>query len=593
MALKNNTSGPPPLNPKQNPEKPRVLAQPWFRRRLQWFMLCRVVVASFFLGTAAIRNIQLGDSLLRPELVWIYALAVSVYMLSLLYVLLLPALKDLKPFVCVQIALDLLCIALLLLATGGIDSMFAFMFSIEVIAASILLYWTGGLTSATIASLLYSSMVVAQRLGIIISPASSPTLMFDYSSIPLYFPIIVNTSSFFLVALLASFLSDQNRRSHRTLAQQLIDISNLEALSENIIQSITGGLITLDLQRRIVSFNRAAAVITGLKPQQVRTRTFELVFPGLDLGLRQFYEKARTAPLRIERFWKRSDGAERFLGFSVAILRDSREDAIGIIISFQDLTGFKELQTSLKRMDRLADMGRLAADFAHEVRNPLASISGSIQVLRQSLQLGPEDERLMDIVVRESKNLSHLIADFSRFARPKNKDRQKLVIKAMADEVLEMFKNSPEYNSTINVVNRLELEIIITANEQQFRQLLWNLLLNAAQATGDGGTIEIDSRTRETGFACPANIERLYGSSDADWVELQVRDTGSGIPQDVIERIFDPFYTTKDRGFGLGLSIVQNIVQEHNGLIMAESKPGTGTTFYCYFIRSDARQAAS
>ena len=593
MALKNNPTGPPPLNPNQAPPKNRVLAQPWFRRRLQWFMLCRVVVASFFLGTAAITHIQQGDSLLRPQLVWIYALAVSVYMLSLLYVLLLPALKDLKPFVCVQIALDLLCIALLLLATGGINSMFAFMFSIEIIAGSILLYWAGGLASATIASLLYSAIVIAQRLGIIVSPASAQTLMFNYSEVPLYFPIIVNTSSFYLVALLASFLSNQNRRSHRTLAKQLVDISNLEALSENIIQSITGGLITLDLQRRIVSFNRAAADITGLTPQQVRTRPFEMVFPGLELGLRQFYEDARTAPLRIERTWRRADGVERFLGFSIAILRDSREDAIGIILSFQDLTGFRELQTSLKRMDRLADMGRLAADFAHEVRNPLASISGSVQVLRQSLRLGPEDERLMDIVVRESKNLSLLIADFARFALPKNKERQRLVIKDMADEVLEMFKNSPEYNSAISIVNCLDSEVIIDANEQQFRQLLWNLLLNAVQATGDGGRIEIDCRTRERGFNCPANIERLYGNSTADWVELQVRDTGSGIPREVIERIFDPFYTTKDRGFGLGLSIVQTIVQEHNGLIMADSTPGEGTTFYCYFPRAGAQQAIS
>ena len=120
MVLKNKTSDLLPLNPKKAPEKPRVLAQPWFRRRLQWFMLCRVVVASFFLGTVAIVQVQAQDSLLRPELVWLYALTVCVYMLSLLYVLLLPALKDLKPFVCIQIALDLLCIAVLLLATGGI-----------------------------------------------------------------------------------------------------------------------------------------------------------------------------------------------------------------------------------------------------------------------------------------------------------------------------------------------------------------------------------------------------------------------------------------------------------------------------------------
>jgi signal transduction histidine kinase len=155
-----------------------------------------------------------------------------------------------------------------------------------------------------------------------------------------------------------------------------------------------------------------------------------------------------------------------------------------------------------------------------------------------------------------------------------------------------MFKNSPEYNSSVSIINALVPEVSIQANEQQFRQLLWNLILNAAQATPSGGRIEIDCRTRETGFACPANIERLYGTSAADWVELQICDTGSGIPKEALDRIFDPFYTTKERGFGLGLSIVQNIIQENNGLIMAESTPGKGTAFYCYFIRSDAPKAA-
>jgi len=588
MALQNNPAAPLLPHPGRAPEKNRAVAQPWFRRRLQWFMLSRVVIASFFLGTVAVAQFRHGDSLLRPELVWIYGLAVCIYLLSLIYVLLLPALRDLKPFVYLQIALDLLCIAVLLLATGGIDSMFAFMFSIEIIPASILLYWTGGLAAAAAASMLYSALVILQRMGMLVSPIAAERLIFDYSGVPLYFPIIVNTSAFFLVGLLASFLADQNRRSRQKLAQQLVDISNLEALNEHIIQSITGGLITLDLQRRIVSFNRAAADITGLAPQQVRNRPFELVFPGLDLGLRQFYENARTAPLRIERSCRLASGTERFLGFSIAILRDSREAAIGIIISFQDLTGVRELQASLQRMDRLAAMGRLAADFAHEVRNPLASISGSVQILRQSLKLGPEDEHLMDIVVRESSNLSQLITDFSRFARPEGKERQPLAIKPVADEVLEMFKNSPEYNSAVSLSNNLDPRVYIEANAQQFRQLLWNLLLNAAQATPGGGRIEIDCRTRETGFACPANIERLYGSSNADWVELQVRDNGTGIPRADIDRIFDPFYTTKERGFGLGLSIVQNIIQEHGGLIMAESTSGAGTAFYCYFIRSNA-----
>jgi two-component system sensor histidine kinase PilS (NtrC family) len=559
------------------------------KRRLQWLMFFRAVITSFFLGIAAITQLQKGDSYLAPHLVYIYGLTGSVYFLTFVYAFIIYVIKNFKAFAYVQIMADVILITLLMFITGGVNSIFSFMYSISIISASIILYISGGILTATVSSLFYSCLIVLQHYHLI-SPIQIGFLVTTgYSGTPLYFPIIVNVSAFYLVAFLGSFLAEQTKKSRIQLQEKQVDLENLEALNENIIQSINSGLLTLDLDRRVITFNQAAQEITGLSLSQVYMKHVEEVFPDIEpfvsSDMTDMSNKLRNP--RFEMSFTRDDEKVLHLGFSLSCLRDKNGNEIGNILGFQDLTSLKEMQDSIQRMDRLAAVGRLAAGIAHEVRNPLASISGSVQVLRKSLNPNDADRQLMDIIVRESDNLSSLISDFTQFAWPGIKEKEQLKLKFIVDEVIDIFKNSPECKNILNVNQDIKDDIFINANYQQFKQVLWNLMINASQAIhNDRGEISISARVQKDDFQPIVGSNHFQrenqNNTPSSWVEIQVKDTGCGIDKSDIGRIFDPFYTTKDRGIGLGLSIVHKIIQEHGGSISVESEKGEGTTFTVY-----------
>jgi two-component system sensor histidine kinase PilS (NtrC family) len=285
-----------------------------------------------------------------------------------------------------------------------------------------------------------------------------------------------------------------------------------------------------------------------------------------------------------ETAFTRSDGQTLWLGVSGASIKNAENREIGCILVIQDLTAFRNMQEHLKRIDRLAAVGRLAAGLAHEVRNPLASISGSIQVLKKSLQPKDADSHLMDIIVQESNNLSMLISDFTQYARAEAPGKEKLELKTVADEVLELFKNSAECRHVATLDQLIPEALLVTANRQQMKQVLWNLLLNSAQAMiGREGAIRVKAAavapgSEPSGIAVP--VEGL--------VEISIADEGCGIKPSDLGSIFDPFFTTKDNGIGLGLAIVHKIIQEHGGLITVASGADEGTEFKLYLPAAPA-----
>ncbi len=555
-------------------------------------MFFRVIVASFFIGIAAITQLLTSDSYVTKKLVYIYILTGGVYLCTFIYVFCLPFIKSLKRFAFIQIFMDLLLVTFLVYVTGGISSIFSFMYSISIIAASILLYIFGGILTATFSSLFYTLLVVFQDSGLVAPMEKSSIVVSGYAGSPLYFPIIVNISAFYLVAFLSSFIAQQAKKSKMQLQEKQIDIENLEVLNENIIQSINSGLMTLDMTGKIITFNKAAEEITGLLHYQVYLKSIEEVFPGVNAVL-SIYETRDGSKLQNPRFEKvfvRQDGKSLSLGFALSILRDKFDKELGMILSFQDLTRIKEMQEYIQRMDRLAAVGRLAAGIAHEIRNPLASISGSIQVLRKDLDLQEENRRLMDIIVRESNNLSHLISDFAQFVKPVKHEKEMVVLKDLVDDVLAMFQNSPEAKAIASIRQTIDTTTTVWTSPQLITQVLWNLIINAAHAVDSGrGTIVISAREMESGFQPPMDLQRFKDAADggAGWLELKVEDNGKGIPETDIDKIFDPFFTTKDSGTGLGLSIVHKIIQELGGTIAASARPDQGTVFCMYLPLSN------
>jgi two-component system sensor histidine kinase PilS (NtrC family) len=270
-------------------------------------------------------------------------------------------------------------------------------------------------------------------------------------------------------------------------------------------------------------------------------------------------------------------GQELHLGIAGSVLRAAEGGRGGHVVIFQDVSQVVKMEGDLRRHERLAAVGQLAADLAHEIRNPLAAISGSIQILESSLPGEEADEtrRLIGIAVREADRLNALITDFLHFARPAPANPEPVSVATVAEEVLRMF--DAVCPASVRVSLDVPPALHVRADEGQLRQLLWNLYLNAAQAMPDGGALDVSAAVLPA--QAPLAAGRNAVEEGTDWVEIEVADTGSGIPEEVIDRIFDPFFTTKKEGSGLGLATVHRIVEGHGGHLSVESAVGRGTRF--------------
>jgi two-component system sensor histidine kinase PilS (NtrC family) len=252
---------------------------------------------------------------------------------------------------------------------------------------------------------------------------------------------------------------------------------------------------------------------------------------------------------------------------------------MGNILIFQDLTRLREMEEHLKRADRLAAIGKMAAGIAHEIRNPLASISGSIEILRDELGNSPQNQQLMGIVLREVNRLNALIADFLLFARPVSPGKEKIHLNRLIEEILEMFTHSPDFTPQIRLETQFQGDLYIQGDPHQIRQVFWNLFINAAQAMPGGGTLRVE--LRRSSSSPPLSEGRSYG-------EVAVSDSGTGIGEEERGKIFDPFFTTKERGTGLGLSIVHSLVESYGGRVTVQSRKGKGSVFSVYLPLAEA-----
>ncbi len=542
--------------------------------RLKWLMFFRVVAITFLLSITAVIEFREFRVFFAVSLISLYALIGATYFFTVLSAFLIKRFKDLRRFAYLQLLWDVLFVTGLIYFTGGIESIFSFLYLISIIAASIILYRRGALLTASLSSICYGALLDLQYYQII-SPPYEKFLPASQGS-GLLFTLAIDITGFYLVAWLSSYLSEKLRVTGDELRERQIDLKELEALNKKIVEGIHSGLLTIDGDGRITSFNRAAEEITGYRLDEVYQRRIDSVFPGLNL-----YPEGRPSPPRARQqiSFQRKDGKQLYLGCSVSPLRDEEEGDLGQVVIFQDLTGLKEMEEEVRRADRLATMGRLAAGMAHEIRNPLASLSGSIQVLREGLDLKDEDRRLMEIVVREANRLNSLISDFLSFARPAEKREEKVRIQEIIEETLKAFEQSPEGQQGIKIVKEFDGNTFLNADSRQLRQVFWNLLLNASQAMPEGGELTINVGADVSVGPYKGDAKRSGEEVGKEFLEITVSDTGVGISGEDLPKIFDPFFTTRDSGSGLGLTIVYKIIESHQGQIKVESIRGKGTTF--------------
>ena len=524
------------------------------RRQLSWFLFFRILVTSLFLGGAIFYQLRAGAARPRAVLPALYLLVALSYLQSLISAVILPNCRRTTLFIQSQIAWDLLLAAALIYVTGNIESLFSFLFILIVISSSVFLSRRELLFVASAAAILYGSLLDLQYYGFLPELAG---LHFSHNANErdVFYAVFVNVIAFFLSALLSGTLSERLKRSQRALEKKEIDYEDLEKFSAAILSNITSGLLIVNHQARIRSFNRGATRITGYTLEQVYNRQVRELFPGFEI----FADHEFRVVSRGESKFKDSQGRTMILGYASSLLKDVKGEETGLLVTFQDLTRLKKVEEQLKRSDRLAAVGRLASGMAHEIRNPLASISGSVQLLMEGRHVTEDDRRLMRIVVKEAERLSNLLTDFLLFARPTPPKIEPSDVSALLDELVDVVRADPRF-AAVTIEREYPLGVFADLDRHQFHQALWNLIINGVESIEGGG--------------------RLLLGVDVPHAAIFVEDTGSGIPLAIRSRIFDPFFTMKDKGTGLGLSTVHTIAEAHGAHVeVSEGRDGSGTRF--------------
>jgi len=538
--------------------------------RLQWLMFLRLIFVTVLLGSSILVQFKDRESLIAPPLLVLYGLIGTVYILTFIYIIVFKRLGPSLRFAYVQIGLDTLFVTFLIYVTGSIASVFSFLYLVVIVYASILLYKRGSLIMATLCSIQYGVMIDLEYYGILKPFANAGSLSIQgYEESYVLFKIIMTMVACFLVAFLSSLLAQQTLRTEKELKAKQKDLEQLEAVNASIVHSMDSGLLTLTSAGMITTFNRAAEVITGFSREEVLGKPLSSIFPDVVRHAASSDAHLKKKPYRYDVEFKKKDGTAGYLGFSMSSLKEPDGKHIGKLLIFQDLTAFKNMEEHVKRVEKLAAIGEMAAGIAHEIKNPLASMSGSTQLLEKEVNNTPVARKLMDIVLRETDRLNALANDFLLFARPSSDKIESVELSSAIGDTLELFRKNGICQNRITVVQDLAPGVWTEMDPKHTRQILWNLLLNAAEAIDGTGTIEVSLRTAE------------------DMVQVTVKDDGCGMSEETTNKIFDPFFTTKAHGTGLGLSIVYRLLEPYNGRLDVQSRQGQGSTFTLYLKRID------
>jgi len=560
-----------------DPKLPRVELS----GRLQKLMFLRMIFVSLLLGATIFTQVKETKTEFGSIQTYHYLLIASIYFLTFIYAVFLKRLKKLTAFAYGQLIMDTVVVTAIIYTTGGIESIFSFLYLLTIINGSIILYRKGGMITASCCSILYGLLLNLQYYGVITPFGGRVDSSAAYQGSYIFYLIVVNIAAFYLVAFLSSYPSELARKSRVELNEKQADIAKLEALNEWIIRSITSGLITLDDRGSIILFNPGAEEIFRVRSGEVIGKSFVEVMPFLNGHLDKDAGSAAGRRSKVGRFidlpFVRQDGIKLFLRCSVSPLSLPDRGEGGQILFFQDVTELKRIEEEMKRVEGLALIGQLAAAIAHEIRNPMASISGSIQMLKESLDMDDVRNRLMDIVLREINRLNNLISDFLVFARPKEATIEEFDLSRLIMDSLELFKNSNTWTGKILLKTDFRHSLRIQSDPEQLKQVLWNLFLNAADAMNQGGILYVNTDIVHS---------RDGHGAVQEMARIRIRDTGAGFSKKALQHLFTPFFTTKEGGSGLGLATVRRIVEGLKGTVAGQNHPEGGAEVHVCLDRS-------
>jgi two-component system, NtrC family, sensor histidine kinase PilS len=528
------------------------------KRKLIWLVVSRAAI----IGGLFVITILIGR---ESSFVWPVALLLLIVSaLSLIYAIALRLGLSSSILIPLQLGNDVLLVTWLVYRTGDIQSPFNALYLVVIFAASLLSSRTG-IFAITLLSITLSSLLCGAILADVF-PRSDAAPPYATAAIPqLQFNFAFTVVATLLVSILSTVLSDRQRKSDLDLATATRHLADLRALNQRIIESMRSGLATADLAGTVTSFNKAAEEITGYAASEVIGRPLAEIFPEIEYmrAVEQHTAQVRAQPSsRSDAILNRPDGSVVHLGFSMAPLTAENGELRGLVLIFQDVTEILELEQEVRRQEKLAALGTMAAGLAHEIRNPLASMRGSIQVLAGEIDLDDDQSRLMEIILRESDRLNRTVTEFLSYARQNPPNYVEFDLKQSIADGVVLLRNSPEVRPGHQIVEEYpDSALPFVGDPNHIRQIFWNLARNGLQAMPGGGCLTV-------------RLERLTPETLA----LTVEDNGVGIPAEQRETMFEPFSVSSSGGVGLGMAIVYRLVTEHGGRIEVESEAGAGTS---------------
>jgi two-component system sensor histidine kinase PilS (NtrC family) len=533
------------------------------RTWLEWLAKVRVIIITFLLAIQlAITTLTLTNV---PKSAFVGAMLIW-YAASAFYIIWFKFGKDLLLQARVQILTDLLFTSAVVYLTGGIDTSFNFLYPLVIILASILLSQTWAYLTAALSFIFFGAILELSFFGFIRSYSLSRPDLKSLQAV-----IFINLFAYLLVAYLAGRLSTRLRQVNVELQDQRGALEDLQALHANIVSSISGGLITTDLEGRIKLMNPAAKALLARQHESLEGVIVDSLFVD-------------PLPSEVSGFLRREvraaapNGGERTFAVTVSPLRVADRGNVGYVFTLDDLTEIRRLEREVRMRDRLAAVGRLASGIAHEIRNPLSSIAGSVKVLSGISALTEDQRVLVEIVTRESERLNSIISDFLDYSREKKLQMRPVDLVVLLDETLVLLQNRlsiPDPLSTkpkpaIQIEREFKVsEAWAYGDGDKLKQVFWNIAQNAVRAMPNGGILNVTL------------------AEDGESWRIGIVDNGVGMSPQRLEKVFEPFQSGFEGGTGLGLAIVYQIVQAHGGDIGVQSEQGVGTEVVLRFTRAE------
>jgi two-component system sensor histidine kinase PilS (NtrC family) len=539
-----------PEGPKNGPD---------FRKRVEWLMLLRLLLTTLLLGATIFFQLRESRTFFVDPAIPLYVLVGAIFFLSLVYAFSLPMMTDLRVFSFVQVVVDVLYTTVLVYFTGGASSVFTLLYGFPIVASGILHHRRGAIAVAFIASGFFCLLLNLEFYNVLptaywpwVSPWSHRTP--DY----ILWVLVVHITFFFICAVVAGSAAEQLQSVTISLRRTESDYTRLADLHMGIVRSIPSGIITADENDKVTFVNTAGVALLATPLPQVLDMSLKEIFPALEGA-----NAKKTFGRGTKRTVQEMAGEMKHLDLTVSELKGRDGISAGQLVIFDDVTRLRQMEERVGLSEKQAAFVRIAARMAHEIRNPLAAVRGATELLSQITGNSGTEKRLFDIVIRESDRLNSLLNDFLQTVATQQPQKTRLMLTDLVEETVALFAREPRIREGIALETIISKGIEVAGDSSRLRQALWNLLTNALDASPDGGTITVI----------------LQGDEDANQAVIKVQDSGPGIPTEMRDKIFEPFVSTKEKGTGLGLALVLNIVEAHNGTVEAHSEPGEPTVF--------------